>query len=157
MTVATSELDALVRREHTNPHAVLGAHPAAGSTAIRALRPGAGAITAQLEDGSAVELELIHAGGVFEATLDGVEQPPRYRLEVDYGGSRTFTLEDPYAFSPTIGELDLHLIGEGRHQQIYDKLGSHVTEHEGVEGVAFAVWAPAARAVSVVGDFNSWD
>src|SRR6202035_5213508 len=64
---------------------------------------------------------------------------------------------DPYAFTPTISEFDLYLIGEGRHEQIYEKLGAHPLEHEGVQGTAFAVWAPAARAISVVGDFNSWD
>src|SRR5207237_70094 len=67
------------------------------------------------------------------------------------------TIEDPYAFGPTIGDLDLHLIGEGRHEELYEKLGAHVIEHQGVRGTAFAVWAPAARAISVVGDFNSWD
>ena len=71
--------------------------------------------------------------------------------------SDTFTIDDPYSFLPTLGELDLHLIAEGRHEELYDRLGAHVREHEGVTGTAFAVWAPAARAVSVVGDFNSWD
>ena len=81
-------------------------------------------------------------------------------LTIDYGSAGTFTIEDPYAFPPTLGELDLHLIGEGRHEQIYEKLGAHVREigsHPPVIGTAFAVWAPSARAVSVVGDFNSWD
>jgi 1,4-alpha-glucan branching enzyme len=155
--IATTELDALIRREHTNPHAVLGPHAAEGGVVIRALRPSARAITAQLEGASAVELELIHPGGVFEGVADGAELPLRYRLEIDYGDAGTFTIEDPYAFEPTIGELDLHLIAEGRHEQIYEKLGAHVREHESVQGTAFAVWAPAAHAISVVGDFNSWD
>jgi 1,4-alpha-glucan branching enzyme len=158
MTVATQELDALVRREHSNPHAVLGAHPADGGVVVRALRPAACAITAQLDDGTTVELQQIHAGGVFEGVLETADgAPPHYRLEIDYGSAGTFTVEDPYAFGPTIGELDLHLIGEGRHEEVYEKLGAHLREHEGVTGTAFAVWAPAARAVSVVGDFNSWD
>jgi 1,4-alpha-glucan branching enzyme len=125
--------------------------------AIRALRPGACAITAHLDAGDSVELEQVHAGGVFEATLDGAELPLHYTLEVDYGSAGTYTIEDPYRFTPTIGELDTYLIGEGRHEQLYDKLGAHVREHEGARGTAFAVWAPAAHAVSVVGDFNSWD
>jgi 1,4-alpha-glucan branching enzyme len=158
MTVATHELDALVRREHSNPHAVLGAHPADGGVVVRALRPAACAITAQLDDGTTVELQQIHAGGVFEGVLEAPDgAPPHYRLQIDYGSAGTFTVEDPYAFGPTIGELDLHLIGEGRHEEVYEKLGAHLREHEGVTGTAFAVWAPAARAVSVVGDFNSWD
>jgi 1,4-alpha-glucan branching enzyme len=157
MTVATRELDALVRREHPNPHTVLGAHRDDGGVVVRVLRPAASGVVVHLEDGTAVELEQIHAGGVFEGLIEGVEPPLRYRLEVDYGPAGNFTIEDPYAFTPTIGELDLHLIGEGRHGQLYEKLGSHVREHQGVRGTAFAVWAPAARAVSVVGDFNSWD
>jgi 1,4-alpha-glucan branching enzyme len=157
MTVATTELDTLVKREHPNPHAVLGSHPDAGGVVIRALRPAANEIKALLDDGSAIELRQIHPGGVFEGTAEGAEPPLHYRLAVDYGASGSFTIEDPYAFGPTIGELDLHLIGEGRHEDIYEKLGAHVREHQNVTGTAFSVWAPAARAVSVVGDFNSWD
>src|SRR5947209_11163507 len=156
-TVATSELDALVRRVHSNPHEVLGAHPRDGGVVFRALRPAACAITVHLDDGQTVELEQIHAGGVFEGVADSAELPLHYRLEIDYGDAGTFTIEDPYAFTPTIGELDLYLIGEGRHEQIYGKLGSHPMEHEGVQGTGFGVWAPSAKAVSVVGDFNSWD
>jgi 1,4-alpha-glucan branching enzyme len=157
MSVATQELDQLVRREHANPHGVLGAHASNGGVVIRALRPAACAITVRQDDGSTAELEQIHAGGVFEGQLDGAELPVHYELEVDYGTAGTYTIEDPYAFTPTLGELDVHLISEGRHEQVYDKLGSHVVEHQGVTGVAFAVWAPSAAAVSVVGDFNSWD
>ena len=156
-SVATQELDALVRREHFNPHSILGAHPTKRGVVIRALRPAASQINAQLSDGTVVELEQIHPGGIFEGVVPGAELPLRYRLQVDYGAARTFTVDDPYAFTPTLGELDLHLIGEGRHEHIYEKLGAHVREHEGVRGTAFAVWAPAARAISVVGDFNSWD
>jgi 1,4-alpha-glucan branching enzyme len=157
MTLATHELDALVRREHTNPHAVLGAHPADGGVVVRAFRPAACAVTARLEDGSQVELEQIHPGGVFEGRIEAGELPLHYQLEVDYGDAGKFTIEDPYSFEPTIGDLDLHLIGEGRHEELYEKLGAHVREHQGVTGTAFAVWAPSARAVSVVGEFNSWD
>src|ERR687888_654302 len=156
MNVATRELEALVRREHANPHSVLGLHEDNGGVVVRALRPAASAITAHL-DGIDVELEEIHPGGVFEGFLGGAQPPLHYQLEVDYGDSGTFTIEDPYAFLPTIGDIDLHLIGEGRHEELYEKLGAHVIEHQGVRGTAFAVWAPAARAVSVVGDFNAWD
>jgi 1,4-alpha-glucan branching enzyme len=154
---AASELDALVRREHANPHAVLGAHPQDGGVVIRALRPAACAITAELDGGIELALDQIHPGGVFEGFVEGAELPLRYRLRIDYGDAGTFTIEDPYAFLPTLGELDQYLIGEGRHEQLYEKLGAHVVEQQGVPGTAFAVWAPAARAVSVVGDFNSWD
>jgi len=157
MSVATHDLDLLVRREHPSPHSILGAHPGPGGVTIRAFRPAACEIRALLDGGGAVELEQIHPGGVFEGVAEGAELPLRYQLEVDYGSAGTFTLEDPYRFLPTIGELDVHLIGEGRHHELYERLGAHVREHEGVQGVAFAVWAPAARAVSVVGDFNFWD
>jgi len=157
MTVATQELDTLVRREHSNPHSVLGAHEEEHGVLVRVLRPSACAVSVLLGDGTSVELEQIHAGGVFEGVLENESLPLRYQLVVDYGSAGTFTIDDPYAFLPTIGELDMHLIGEGRHEQLYDKLGAHVIEHQGVQGTAFAVWAPNARAVSVVGDFNSWD
>jgi 1,4-alpha-glucan branching enzyme len=160
VTVTASELDAVVRREHSNPHAVLGAHAAEGGVVVRAYRPGAAAVTVKLDDGERaqpLELAEVHPAGVFEGLIEGAELPLRYQLEVDYGPGGTFTIYDPYAFAPTLGELDLHLIGEGRHEELYDRLGAHVRTHEGVRGTAFAVWAPAARAVSVVGDFNSWD
>jgi len=156
--IDTAELDALVRREHSSPHSVLGAHPtASGGTVIRALRPDARSITAMLPDGTNEKLHQVHVGGVFEGELAGAQEPLRYRLKVDYDRKNSFTIDDPYAFSPTLGDLDLHLITEGRHERIYEVLGAHPREHEGVTGTAFAVWAPSARAVSVVGDFNGWD
>ena len=164
MTVATSELEALVRREHSNPHSVLGAHPQNGGVVIRVLRPAANSVSAVIDGQPAVELKQIHPGGVFEGLIEDAELPLRYRLEIDYGDTGKFTIDDPYAFMPTIGELDQHLIGEGRHEELYDKLGAHLREMvtgppagPPVTGTAFAVWAPSARAVSVVGDFNSWD
>ena len=123
--VAMNELDALIRREHHNPHAILGAHPADDGVAIRALRPAARAVTAHLDDGTAVELEQIHAGGVFEGVAAGYDPPLHYLVEVDYGDAGTFTIDDPYSFTPTLGELDLYLIGEGRHEQIYERLDVH--------------------------------
>jgi 1,4-alpha-glucan branching enzyme len=156
-TGATNELDSLVRREHSNPHEVLGAHPVADGVVVRALRPAASAVTALLEDGSRIELEQIHPGGVFEGLIEGASMPVRYRLEIDYGTAGTYTIDDPYSFLPTLGELDLYLVGEGRHEELYERLGAHPREMQGVHGTAFAVWAPSARAVSIVGDFNSWD
>ena len=99
----------------------------------------------------------MHPGGVFEGHVKGAKLPMSYQLEVDYGDSGTITIEDPYRFLPTIGELDVHLLGEGRHEELWERLGAHVREVDGVTGTAFAVWAPSARAVSVVGDFNYWD
>jgi 1,4-alpha-glucan branching enzyme len=158
--VATAELDALARREHGQPHAILGAHPAGGGVVIRTLRPGALKVAVKPAKGKSVELTQIHPSGIFEGTIEGAKLPLRYQLKVDYGAGGKFTIEDPYSFAPTLGELDLHLIGEGRHEELYDKLGAHVRTigtHPPVSGTAFSVWAPTARAVSVVGDFNSWD
>jgi 1,4-alpha-glucan branching enzyme len=158
MSVTSGELEAVIRREHSNPHAVLGPHATDAGVVVRVYRPGAASITARLEDGGeSVELEQIHPGGVFEGLVTGASVPLRYQLEVDYGPGGSLTIGDPYAYSPTLGELDMHLIGEGRHEEIYERLGAHVRTHEGTRGTAFAVWAPSAKAISVVGDFNSWD
>ncbi len=157
MTVASSELDALARREHAQPHSVLGAHPDNGGVVIRTLRPAAQTVAVKPAKGKAVALQQIHPAGIFEGRIPDAELPLRYKLKVDYGNAGKFTLDDPYSFAPTLGELDLHLIAEGRHEELYDKLGAHVRTHQRVAGTAFAVWAPAAAAVSVVGDFNSWD
>ncbi|MBA2256167.1 MAG: 1,4-alpha-glucan branching protein GlgB, partial [Thermoleophilaceae bacterium] len=125
---------------------------------VRAFRPAAAAVSVVSEQGKPVPLEQVHPGGVFEGRLPGAALPLSYRYEVDYGESGgTVTVDDPYRFLPTIGELDLHLAGEGRHEELWQRLGAHVRELEGVRGTAFAVWAPAAKAVSVVGDFNFWD
>ena len=153
---AAPDLERLVRREHNDPHSILGAHPQPGGVVIRALRPAAAGVRAVV-DGDAVTLEQVHPGGVFEGVVEGAELPLAYRLEVDYPDIGTVEIDDPYRFGPTIGDLDLHLIGEGRHEELWDRLGAHVRELDGVLGTSFAVWAPAARAVSVVGDFNHWD
>jgi 1,4-alpha-glucan branching enzyme len=137
-----------------NPHGILGAHEAEGGIVVRVYRPEAEAVRVQP---AGVEAELADPGGLWEALLPGERLPLDYELEVRYADGSTFTLRDPYAFLPTLSELDLHLVLEGRHEQLYERLGAHVREIGGVAGTAFAVWAPNARSVSVVGDFNSWD
>jgi len=153
---AAPDLERIVKREHGNPHSVLGAHEYDGGIVVRALRPAAQAVTVHAGD-KTVELEQVHPGGVFEGIVPKAVMPLDYELEVDYPDGNVFTLRDPYAFAPTFGELDLHLAGEGRHERLYERLGAHIIEHQGTHGTAFAVWAPNAKAVSVVGDFNSWD
>ncbi len=156
-TIAKNDLDALVRREHPEPHSILGAHASEGGVVVRALRPSAESVAVKPSRGKSVPMTEIHPGGIFEAVIEDAELPLKYKLKVDYGSAGKFTIQDPYSFLPTIGELDLHLMGEGRHEELYERLGAHVIEHGGAQGTAFAVWAPAARAVSVVGEFNSWD
>ncbi len=154
----SAELQRIVGREHHDPHSVLGVHRENGGTVVRAYRPAAEKVVARAAGGKAVELTRSHPAGIFEGPFgdaDGEASGP-YELEVTYADGGPYTVHDPYSFPPTLGEVDLHLIGEGRHEDFYGKLGAHVTEIEGVAGTAFAVWAPAARSVSVVGAFNDW-
>ena len=111
-----SDADQLIARQHANPHAYLGAHPENGSVVVRTFRPAASKVELVGPDGKHAALEQVHPGGVFEGHVKGVKLPYAYQLEVDYGESGTVTIEDPYRFLPTIGELDLHLVGEGRHE-----------------------------------------
>jgi 1,4-alpha-glucan branching enzyme len=152
-----SAVDELVEGRLADPHSLLGAHAQNGSVVVRAFRPEAESVRVRVEGAEPVELERAHPAGLFEGKLDGAEVPLRYRLEVSYSEGATLVVDDPYAFPPTLGELDLHLASEGHHERIYERLGAHVREIEGVVGTSFAVWAPAARSVSVVGDFNLWD
>jgi 1,4-alpha-glucan branching enzyme len=137
-----------------DPHAFLGAHPADdGGVVVRALRPEAESVVLKPQG---IELEHVE-DGLWAVVVPDAELPLSYELEVRYPDGKSFTVRDPYVFPPTLGELDLHLFSEGRHETVYEKLGAHPTEIDGVAGVAFALWAPSARSVSVVGDFNSWD
>ena len=152
-----NEVEQLVAGRLADPHHLLGAHPHDGGVVVRAWRPEAQAVVAKPENAPPVELELRHPAGLFEGVVPDADAPLSYELEVSYPDGKTFTLRDPYAFPPTLGELDLHLAGEGRHERIYERLGAHLRDSEGVTGTAFAIWAPNATAVSVVGDFNGWD
>ncbi len=137
-----------------NPHAYLGAHEGTEGVVVRVYRPEATGVRVQP---MGVDLTPADGTGVFEGVVPGEKLPLRYELEVAYPDGNVFTLHDPYAFPPSLGELDLWLAAEGRHEELYARLGAHVRELDGVAGVAFSVWAPSARAVSVVGDFNGWD
>jgi 1,4-alpha-glucan branching enzyme len=138
----------------SDPHRVLGAHEADdGGVVVRTYRPEAQAVRVQP---AGVAATLKDPSGLWEALLPKAKLPLSYELEVEYA-TGTFTVRDPYSFLPTLGDLDLHLLAEGQLEQLYEKLGAHVREIDGAAGTAFAVWAPNARAVSVVGDFNSWD
>jgi 1,4-alpha-glucan branching enzyme len=152
--VSGEETERLLAGLHHDPHAVLGYHPTADAAIVRALQPAAERAWI-LTGTSALEMERADAAGLFEVAVP-VGTATDYRLRFA-NQSGTWTIDDPYRFLPTLGELDLHLVGEGRHRQLWLKLGSRRTRHQGVEGVAFAVWAPNARGVSVVGDFAGWD
>ena len=157
--LSKEEIRRLLECDHADPHHVLGAHPARTGVRVRAFRPDASAVFAYPAacGGEPTELRKTDARGLFEGIVKGAKLPLRYELDVRYPDGTSFRLRDPYSFPPTLGELDLHLLAEGRHEFLYERLGAHRREIDGVDGTAFAVWAPAARAVSVVGDFNSWD
>ena len=149
------EIEKLISGELRDPHSLLGKHPTKGGSIIRAWRPEAQSVRAMVDGAIAAKLELIHPAGLFEGNVD--EEIGHYSLEVDYEGGQTFTIDDPYQFLPTLGDLDLHLVGEGSHRRLWEKLGAHLRTVDGVQGTSFAVWAPNARSVRVVGSFNSWD
>jgi 1,4-alpha-glucan branching enzyme len=153
----TADIERLVSRDLRDPHRVLGIHRTRGGAVVRAYRPGAERVVVVPEGDAAIRLRRLHRDGVFGGRLAGASTETPYELAVTYPDGRTLTSRDPYAFAPTIGELDLHLAAEGKHEALYERLGAHPMRIEGAEGTAFAVWAPSARAVSVVGDFNEWD
>ena len=155
--VDTAALAALVDGTHSQPHQVLGAHVDADGVTVRVLRPDATEVDVVVgEDRFPMQHEY---SGVWVAELP-MTTVPDYRLAVAYGGDK-LPADDPYRFLPTLGEVDQHLIAEGRHEQLWEVLGAHAhiyeTPNGPVHGVAFAVWAPNAQGVRVVGDFNYWN
>ena len=156
-TVPESDLARLFSLAHHDPHSILGAHPTANGVVVRAWLPGAARVELSVEGEPAREMARTHERGLFETLVRGRAQTFPYRLKVREGDGRVTTRFDPYAFLPTFGSIDEHLFNEGRHLRVYEKLGAHVHEFGAARGVAFAVWAPRADGVSVVGSFNSWD
>ncbi|MFP5252940.1 MAG: 1,4-alpha-glucan branching protein GlgB [Actinomycetes bacterium] len=158
LKVEKQVLELLVEGRHGDPHSILGAHPHGGRVTVRVLRPLAESVVV-VHGGHKVPLAHEHEG-IWTGVLD-VPEPPDYRLEVTYPGGPAHTVDDAYRYLPTLGEMDLHLINEGRHEQLWDVLGAHVRRYETptgpVSGTSFAVWAPHAKGVRVKGDFNSWD
>jgi len=152
------EIDAVIGARHGNPFAFLGMHDLDGQQVVRCVQPRA--VKVEVVDAATgavvAELPRLRMEGFF-CGLTGRKERFAYRLRLDYGNGCVEEIEDAYRFPPVLGELDLHLIGEGTHLHLYRQLGAHVTEKDGVPGVAFAVWAPNARRVSVIGDFNHWD
>ena len=156
--IAPADRQALLAADHSDPFFVLGAHPSDGGIVIRAFVPGAQGLQVTDPDSgqSLADLDRIDDAGLFAGLIDGAALPFAYRLRGMAEG-QSWDFDDPYRFGPVIGELDEHLFSEGTHVALYDMLGAHCRTHEGVPGVHFALWAPGARRVSVVGDFNYWD
>ena len=153
---AESEIDAIVRGQHGNPFAVLGMHPDGEAQVVRVFAPDAAEVAVVDAGSGEVRLSLrrAHPEGFFAGRIRGRRFAYRLRLKA---GDTTWERDDPYAFEPVLGDMDEYLIAEGRHEELWRRLGAHPMTHGDADGVAFAVWAPNARRVSVVGDFNSWD
>jgi 1,4-alpha-glucan branching enzyme len=158
--VRSGDLQAFLVGKRHEPHALLGAHPleiyGTRGVVVRAYHPDAVGCELLRPDLSPVGMVPV-GDGVFAVFVGGIDSPLTYRLRFHFEGGSTWERDDPYRFLPTLGELDLYLMGEGTHRRLWQVLGSHVRTVDGVTGTAFAVWAPNAAAVSLVGDFNRWD
>jgi 1,4-alpha-glucan branching enzyme len=151
-----SDIEAIVAGQHADPFSILGLHEVGGRWVARAFIPNAETVSARSLDSRLLgELDRRHPAGFFEGevTISGL-QPLRYHARNEGG---EWDVLDPYSFGPVLGPLDDYYIAEGSHLRLFDKLGAHAMEFEGVAGTHFAVWAPNARRVSVVGPFNDWD
>jgi 1,4-alpha-glucan branching enzyme len=149
-------INAIVGGRHGNPFSVLGLHQVGKEYHVRAFLPGADTLTVSKLDGSRIgELERRHEAGFFEGPV-ALKQGALLRLTASNAGG-TWSFIDPYCFGPVLGDTDDYLTAEGSHLKLYEKMGAHLIMHDGVQGVHFAVWAPNADRVSVMGDFNSWD
>ncbi|MFD9816875.1 1,4-alpha-glucan branching enzyme [Streptomyces sp. NPDC059080] len=143
----------LLAGAHHDPHAVLGARPVPGGVLFRVLRPHAREVS--VVAGGRCAVLRPEGDGLFAGVLP-LRAVPGYELRVAYPDT-TLTVRDPYGFLPALGEPDLRLLGEGRHEQLWQALGARVLTHQGVTGTRFTVWAPNARGVRILGDFNHWD
>jgi 1,4-alpha-glucan branching enzyme len=152
------DIEKICNASHGDPFSVLGPHEMApGECSIRCFLPGATQVTVRAPDGKALgQLQLRHAAGFFEGQA-GLARDEPYQLQVQWENGTQDTLEDPYRFPLVLGELDVWLLGEGTHLRPFEVLGAQSSTMLGVSGTRFAVWAPNASRVSVVGDFNLWD
>ncbi len=140
---------------HADPFSLLGIHDGPEGAFARAILPGAETAEAHDLKGKKLgKLARVDERGLFEGKVKGKRQPVKYRCTA---GKHEWWVTDPYSFGPVMGPMDDFLIAEGTHQRLFDKMGAHLIEHEGAKGVHFAVWAPNASHVSLVGDFNDWD
>ncbi|GAB1540041.1 hypothetical protein NUACC21_27100 [Scytonema sp. NUACC21] len=160
-TIPPEQINRIVWNQHQDPFEVLGAHlieeNGKNIWAVRAYLPNASEVTVILpEERKEYPMESVHNPHFFECTID-TKELVNYQFRIKEGEHER-VIYDPYAFrSPKLTDFDLHLFAEGNHHRIYEKLGAHLTEVNGVKGVYFAVWAPNARNVSILGDFNHWD
>ena len=164
MSISKTEIDQLLEARHTSPHSVLGMHPfkkgRSQGVIVRALVRGAEGVEvvdAVAHPTEAWPMKRLSADGLFEVFITKRKELFKYQLRIFYAGGEVRQIFDPYCFLPTLSEQDLFLFAEGNEHRIYEKLGAHLRDLGGVTGVSFAVWAPSAARVSVVGNFNQWD
>jgi 1,4-alpha-glucan branching enzyme len=159
--LTADQAEAIASGAHADPFSVLGVHALDNGFVARVFIPGADAVTAvTLKNAPVGKLDAGAVPGLFEGKVDiSARQPLRYMASrsTDNGSTDTWTVDDPYSYGPVLGPVDDYLFAEGSHLRLFDRLGAHPIKHEGAQGVHFAVWAPNARRVSVVGDFNAWD
>ncbi|MCF8208727.1 MAG: 1,4-alpha-glucan branching protein GlgB [Rhodoferax sp.] len=157
--LSQNDIELICRASHGDPFSVLGPHPhSATKVSIRCFLPGADMVQVlRVSTGKVLgSLKKLHPDGFFEAAFAFPRGEP-YRLQVDWSHGVSTEQEDPYRFGAVLGEMDVWLLGEGTHLRPYEILGSNLRQMDGIDGVSFAVWAPNASRVSVVGDFNLWD
>ncbi len=151
-----SDIEAFAAARHADPFGVLGPHLTGEGWAIRVYMPDAVSVQAVDERGLALASLQRRSGDFFEGLLPGTTERPHYRLRIERQHGEE-TIDDVYAFGPVLGPMDDYLAAEGAHLKLHERMGAQPLRHEGVEGVNFAVWAPNAQRVSVIGDFNRWD
>ena len=155
--IPPDELNTFLSGAHSDPFRILGPHRMGDDLAIRAFRPDARKVEIILDGKPPIEAAKVHRDGFFQARIPDATRDLDYHVRVtDWNGSESVT-RDPYQYGPIVGEVDLHLFSEGQHWQLYEKFGAHLRTIGDTGGVYFAVWAPNAQRVSVVGDFNGWD
>ena len=147
---------ALLAGRIADPHSILGMHNERSGIVIRVYDPAADCISVHA-GGKVLPMTKIRPEGLFELRFPRRKKHFNYEVEKHFSDGSVFISEDPYHFLPGLGEMDLYLFNEGEHLQIYNVLGAHVRKMGEVSGVLFAVWAPNAQRVSVIGDFNCWD
>jgi 1,4-alpha-glucan branching enzyme len=157
-TISSNDIERLLRGQHDDPFGVLGPHKIERQLVVRAFRPDAKelAVIDRNQPARVFEATRVTEEGIFEAQLGDTAEFD-YLLRITRWSGETLETSDPYSYGPILGELDMHLYREGNHYEIYQKLGAHLAEINRHHGVTFAVWAPNAQRVSVVGDFNGWD
>lgn len=156
-TLPDEDFYPLIEARHCDPFRLLGFHRFDNGCVVRVFRPGASQVTLLDQQSQGVSLSKVHSEGFFEQILPNIRTPFPYTLEVVDLWGKGWREFDAYSFGPILSEMDVYLFHEGKHLEVYEKLGAHLLEVNGVCGTHFAVWAPNAQRVSVVGDFNQWD